>query len=327
MKKLLIIVLLLPLVAMADNPQNSAQRPVPSAWNEMWFLSGLVKARFALDLSDAVIDGVEAADYKETESEWDEGVNDMTRRFISSFNKSAQNGYLPLRIGLATESDICFVLKVGEVTEGGSHVEGGFNAYDKNDNLLFSRNVSSENGRFGSHLNLMGDALEKMGEELGYAIANRIRDVSTSNLKGIKQDIKSNILRGETIRINVDISNKMAKELIDNGYASVVDDAFKADMEKTFRDAFYEALAKSLKGSVREDQIVTGGGDDDLTLVVKVVTMYPREQYYIIVAELFLRSQNELISYGIIENGEFKYPKTFCTIQMEKLGKNIGKIK
>lgn len=328
MKKFLLsFTLLLSLVVMAGNLQENAQRTVPSSWNEMWFLSGLEKVRFALDLSGAVIDGVEAADYKEMESGWDEGVKDMTRRFISSFNKSAQSGYLPLRIGLATESDICFVLKVGEVTEDGSHVEGVFNTYDKNDNLLFSRKVSAEKGMFGSHLNLMGDALEKMGEDLGSAISNRIRDVSASNLKGFKQDIKSNILNGETIRVNVDVSSKTSKEIIDNGYASAVDDAFKADMEKTFRDAFYEALAKSLKGAVREDQVVTGGGDDGLTLDVKVVNMYPREQYFIIVAELFLKRQDEHLSYGIIENGELKYPKTFCTIQMEKIGKSLGKIK
>lgn len=328
MKKfLLILTLLLPIVPATVYSQNNAQRPVPSEWSEMWFLSGLEKVRFALDLSDAVIDGVEAADYKEMESEWDEGVKDMTRRFISSFNKSAQNGYLPLRIGLATESDICLVLKVGEVTEDGSHVEGLFNAYDSNNNLLFSRKVSAVKGHFGSHLNLMGDALEKMGEELGFAITNRIRDVSASNLKDFKQIIKSNILNGETIRVNIDVSGKTAKDLVDNGFAANVDDAFEADIEKKFRNAFYDALAKSLKGAVREDQVVTGDGDDGLTLDMIIVNIYPREQYFVVAAELFLKRQDDFLSYAIIDNVAPRYPKSFCTVQMEGLGKNLGKIK
>lgn len=305
-----------------DNPQT-----VPSTWDKAFCLSGHSRARFELDLSKAVINGVEAEDFKATEPEWKTGVQDMILDFVKAFNAAAAEGVLPMRIGPTMEADRCFLLHVGDVTEGGACVEGMLDIRSADGELLFSRPVYARKGIFGTQLNLMGDALELMGGNLGKEISNRLR-APDSNLKEIKQAIKDLVKGGESTAISVSFPDALLKSLEERGYAKSADEAFVKDMEKQFFDAFRTTLSKSL-GSVPEDKLfIAGENPGGAVMKVCFVTLANIRDETELFAEVFLEGQDGKMTYGILCNDELtSLKKIFCSLQMEKMGKKLGKIK
>jgi hypothetical protein len=61
-----------------------------------------------------------------------------------------------------------------KVTEKGSHIQGFFRIADKSGKEVFTHRFDNEAGIFGSALNLMGDAFEDLGEELGKAFKKNV---------------------------------------------------------------------------------------------------------------------------------------------------------
>lgn len=302
------------------------KQAVPSTWDKAYFLSGHSRARFALDLSEAVINGVEAEDFKAMEPEWKTGVKDMTLDFVQAFNKAAASGIQPFRIGSTMETELCFVLKVGDVTEGGACVEGVLEILSADGTLLFAKPVYARKGMFGTQLNLMGDALVVMGAALGGEVSNRFR-APDSNLKELKQAVKGLVKDGETIALRFEFSDYLLTQLVDREYAKAADEAFVAGMEKTFFDSFKASLAKSL-GPVPEDKVfVAEENPSGAVMTVRFIAVANRQDETDMFAEVFLKKGDGTLVYGILNNGEITGLKKFCDLQMERMGKKLGKIK
>lgn len=139
-----------------------AQTEKENSWKDLSFLSGEAQINFAVDFSRAIILDMDVEEFIAQEPDWDEGLAEMKAKFIQSFNKKS-----PIKAVTGEDTDYALVILPLKVTEKGSHIAGILKITDKSGNEVFLHRFDNEAGIFGSALNLMGDAFEDLGEEMG----------------------------------------------------------------------------------------------------------------------------------------------------------------
>lgn len=336
--KRLIICLMLSLFSVFGIAQNNSTDL--NTWDDIIFLDGVHKARFVLDLSNALIDGIEASDFKEMDPNWDDGVKEMTMRFMSAFNNISANGINPLRIGVNTESDITLYLIVHKATDDGSHVYAQFEARNQEGQCLFSRSVEAEQGHRGTRLNLMGDALEKMGKQIALKITSILskeskeieEDAPDINDADIRPCLKRLMLGRESIAIHITVSERCASQLLGNKYITTFNDGIVYEMGQQFRDSFVKAFVKSSKNIYPMEKIFLGETNPDgATMHIEFAWLYGRMEggfhNTFIVSRVHITDKDGKQVSGVIETGVITTSRNFVAEQMTALGKKLGKVK
>lgn len=123
-----------------------------------------------IDFSEATILNWNAADFIASEPEWEEGIKEMRKKFTGAFNDETGTGKYPYRIGTYPDSKCTIIVKPLEVKEKGSHIKALINITNESGEVVFTRVMKGESGVFGTTVNLMGDAMEDLGENLGEKI-------------------------------------------------------------------------------------------------------------------------------------------------------------
>lgn len=142
-------------------------------------LAGEKWANFKMDFSDAVIEGASFQEFKEEfkfdGNDWDAHLKEITGSFLKILNNYTRTSKYRLRIGDLPDANITLILKYKSISKGGSKIKAQFIAQSKTGEILFTHDVSSNEGRVGSFTNLMSDSLEEMAEYLGPRLKKYIR--------------------------------------------------------------------------------------------------------------------------------------------------------
>ena len=129
---------------------------------------------YDIDFSNATINAQEVEIFIAHESRWEEGLKDISYRFMTAFNQQAFQGNTPHRISPMQKYPYTLHVKVLQVTtclfsKHKTHIKAIVSITDQNGITLFSKQVEERNGIFGTHLRLIGDALQAVGETVGRA--------------------------------------------------------------------------------------------------------------------------------------------------------------
>ncbi|MBR0503246.1 MAG: hypothetical protein IJJ77_08395 [Paludibacteraceae bacterium] len=158
------VMVLFGLIAMSSYGQKLDQGSFDS-------LKGEKKIKVEFDYTNAVIKNMSYADYVAQEKNWDTGSVEILRKFITEFN-AATKGKI-----VATTEDTKYklVLKVSEVEKRGD-TEAVGNVVDAEGNVIATiKDCEGEGGKWGTHINLMGDAAQNMGAALGKLFKSKIK--------------------------------------------------------------------------------------------------------------------------------------------------------
>lgn len=108
----------------------------------------------------------------ESRIRFDNDIQDITADFIKEFN----NTNCPIRLGQDRSDDIVLRIVVNRVSIEGNHVwcDYVFQQKDSKDPIAVI-SMDSENGKFGSFTNLMGDAFRSAAKDLAKFIKKAIK--------------------------------------------------------------------------------------------------------------------------------------------------------
>lgn len=174
MKRVFSIAWLVALMLAAVTTSNAQQS---ENWSNLSrALNGVHTADFQFDFSNAYIDNLPAQDFIDSEKDWETGVTKMKVRFLRQFNRQAMLTSSGLTAGDYPESDVIIVIKFIDVCDRGANILAKFIVKRRLDNqILFSRNVHTDKGLVGPIMSLMGDSLEKMGEDIGRQVKRHVK--------------------------------------------------------------------------------------------------------------------------------------------------------
>ena len=119
------------------------------------------KPRHNLGLGDIL--GLDAKDFMESCENWEKEYKEIWRRFVGGFNTCANYA----RIGNYPGTEYTMFIQPTRVSSSGSEVFGWMQVINSHGEIIFRQQFHTEQGRIGSVTNLMGDALEKYGQQLG----------------------------------------------------------------------------------------------------------------------------------------------------------------
>ena len=166
----------------------SAQKPVENKWSDLEFLRDSRRLNLIIDYSSADILGEDFEDFVAGEAEWNSYEPEIRSKFIRAFNEQADDGPSPHRVGTYPDAEYTLVIHVKKVDDDGSNVKGTMNIVNSEGEVLFTRKVEGNEGRFGSVCNLMGDAFREMGEDVGQSFYHHAR---THKVKAKKKAAKN----------------------------------------------------------------------------------------------------------------------------------------
>lgn len=116
-----------------------------------------------IDYSDARINNMTFEDFVAIEGSWEAGYNTIMEKFLKEANDKLKDFFL----SYSRESGLKLVIKVDKVDKDGE-TYGKLYLYDENGEVIaIASKINGEGGRWGSQLNLMGDAAANMGSQIG----------------------------------------------------------------------------------------------------------------------------------------------------------------
>lgn len=137
-------------------------------WDDLPFLAESKHISLDFDFTDADILGVPFEEYLKAKPNWTADLIDMRSKFIEAFNDGADHGRYPHCIVSSREPhNYKMVIKVKTVDQRGTNILATLFIYDNEGHELFRRHVQGHRGQVGTLENLMGDAFEEMGEDIG----------------------------------------------------------------------------------------------------------------------------------------------------------------
>ena len=328
MKRVIVYVLLflLPFSAMGQESSKKGKKADKSLWE---CLGGATKAKFVLDLSEAVIEGIEAGDYAVFEPDWDKEVLEMNKKFISSFNTASAKGPYPLRIGLTTQSDITIVIVVTTVTGDGSNVNANFEIRSKDGETLYTEPVSADEGRFGSVLNLMGDAFEKMGTRLGRKVSSRTAGVSKVKEMDVKKAIVNVLQEDRSIAVHLVLSAELKEKLVRYNLSKPINTETERTLAEQFLSTFYSSLSRSFKGNIDPDRVFLATSNPDGALVtVNLVELRSGDEKDTmnILSDIIVKVNDSEPILGTVETGAPMAAKNYIVMQIRQIGNHLGAV-
>ena len=125
----------------------------------------------SIDYVDSKIAKIPFDIFIEGEDNWDEGYRDITKKLIMSANKKSHG----IKYISKKTENYQLVLKVIKVDNDGE-TRGNLLLLDKDDNVIaVAESFYAEGGRFGSQMNLMSDAAERLGGKIAVFIKKQIK--------------------------------------------------------------------------------------------------------------------------------------------------------
>lgn len=144
-------------------------------------LVGIRTACAQIDFSKATVDGIPFVEYAEYDGyksrkafreDYEEDILDLLGDFIEEFNDVES----PIRLTVNRRVETRLDINVRKVVTNGSQFWADFVFWDKESgDVLASFDMEAEDGRAGSFMNLLGDAMEEAGEKLARHLKKNIR--------------------------------------------------------------------------------------------------------------------------------------------------------
>ena len=144
-------------------------------------LVGIRTACAQIDFSKATVDGIPFAEFAEYDGynsrkafreDYEEDILDLLGDFIEEFNDVES----PIRLTVNRRVETRLDINVRKVVTNGSQFWADFVFWDKESgDVLASFYMEAEDGRVGSFMNLLGDAMEEAGEKLARHLKKNIR--------------------------------------------------------------------------------------------------------------------------------------------------------
>lgn len=145
-------------------------------------LQGCRVATVLFDFTNAQVDGAPLSDVVDTQiyengasytSEFEKDKRDIISDFIEEFNDTN----CPILLTVASSPQILMNVKVQQISRKGNCVSCDyvFVAKEDPDNPLLIVSMTAKDGRFGSFTNLMGDAFERAGKNLGKYLKKQLK--------------------------------------------------------------------------------------------------------------------------------------------------------
>lgn len=124
-----------------------------------------------IDYSDSKIAGVPFEAFLETETKWEEGYNEIMLKFVKAANQNSSG----IIYSSKKTTDYQLVFKAIDV-DGDGETSGCLLLLDKDNNVIaVAEKINANGGKFGSQLNLMSDASERLGRKVAQFIKKQLK--------------------------------------------------------------------------------------------------------------------------------------------------------
>lgn len=134
-------------------------------------LKGEQKIKIEYNYNDAEIKGMTFSEYVAQEKNWETGNEEIRAKFIEEFNNASKGKIKATK----EDSKYTLVLNISEVGRSGD-AEGTACVKDSEGNVIVKiEKVRGEGGKWGTHINLMGDGAKSMGESLGKFFKSKMK--------------------------------------------------------------------------------------------------------------------------------------------------------
>ena len=135
-----------------------------------------------LDLSQACVEGAPLEDFlglmsfedgAQYQAAFQKDLRDILADFIDEFNDTN----CPILLTVSPKPDTAMTIRVKEISRKGNCISCDYQIASKADNKpILTITMTSKDGRIGSFTNLMGDAFERAGKDLGKYIKKQLKN-------------------------------------------------------------------------------------------------------------------------------------------------------
>lgn len=115
------------------------------------------------DYTDAIMKKMTYTDYVAQEANWETGRKEILYKFIIEFNTQTKGKIIATTAG----ANYKLILKVSEVEKRGDTEAVGSIVDAEGKVIATIKDIKAVGGKWGTHINLMGDAAQNMGTALG----------------------------------------------------------------------------------------------------------------------------------------------------------------
>lgn len=135
-------------------------------------LKGESRMNVELDYSNAVLKGMSFKDYVAQEENWDKGVKEIKAKFVEEFNKSNKG-----KITAGSFDNTKYTLRIDaiKVEKRGTTTADAYIVDAEGKTVAKITKIEGEGGKWGTHLNLMGDGATNMGAILGKFFKSKVK--------------------------------------------------------------------------------------------------------------------------------------------------------
>lgn len=150
----------------AEDAKKTSARP----------LANVSRLSVVIDYHDVVIKGYSSSDYAEMEKNWEEGKKEIKAKLIQAFNESGINlkkDGSKMRLSPNDEELILYIQMIDINDRGDTECVVAIRNRE-GENISSLGTVKVKGGRFGTHINLMGDAAKNLGLKLAEMICPRL---------------------------------------------------------------------------------------------------------------------------------------------------------
>lgn len=135
-------------------------------------LKGESRMNVELDYSNAVLKGMSFKDYVAQEENWDKGVKEIKAKFVEEFNKSNKG-----KITAGSFDNAKYTLRIDaiKVEKRGTTTADAYVVDAEGKTVAKITKLEGEGGKWGTHLNLMGDGATNMGAILGKFFKSKVK--------------------------------------------------------------------------------------------------------------------------------------------------------
>ena len=139
-------------------------------------LANVSRLSVVIDYQNAVIKGYSPSDYAEMEKNWEEGKKEIKAKLIQSFNESEINlkkDGSKMRLSPNDEELVLYIQMI-DINDRGDTECIVIIQNREGEKISSLGTVKVKGGRFGTHINLMGDAAKNLGLKLAEMICPRL---------------------------------------------------------------------------------------------------------------------------------------------------------
>ncbi len=135
-------------------------------------LKGESRMNVELNYNNAVLKGMSFKDYVAQEENWDKGVKEIQAKFVEEFNKSNKG---KTTIGSFDNAKYTLRIDAIKVEKRGTTTADAYVVDAEGKTIAKITKIEGEGGKWGTHLNLMGDGATNMGALLGKFFKSKVK--------------------------------------------------------------------------------------------------------------------------------------------------------